>query len=173
MPGGTNHPVLLGLGCGSRTPYPYDAYPQSCHNGTFAQGKEANHLPTTADCLDCHTTLAWLPATFDHANVTGDCQSCHNGTFTQGKGGNHFGTSLDCDACHTPVTWSPANYSHQGAAIQASTTRTSIAAAVTSQTANIQSGQHRPISRTVLALMRRTTNPIPTRKSTRQRFCIR
>jgi D-glycero-alpha-D-manno-heptose-7-phosphate kinase len=28
MPGGTNLPVLLGLGCGSRTPYPYDAYPR-------------------------------------------------------------------------------------------------------------------------------------------------
>ncbi|MBJ18152.1 MAG: hypothetical protein CL933_01895 [Deltaproteobacteria bacterium] len=27
MPGGTNLPVLRGLGCGSQTPYPYDAYP--------------------------------------------------------------------------------------------------------------------------------------------------
>jgi len=27
MPGGTNFPVLPGLGCGSQTPYPYDAYP--------------------------------------------------------------------------------------------------------------------------------------------------
>jgi hypothetical protein len=26
MPGGTNLPVLRGLGCGSQTPYPYDAY---------------------------------------------------------------------------------------------------------------------------------------------------
>ncbi len=29
MPGGTNLPVLRGLGCGSQTPYPYDAYPLS------------------------------------------------------------------------------------------------------------------------------------------------
>jgi hypothetical protein len=28
MPGGTNFPVLLGLGCGSQTPYHYDAYPR-------------------------------------------------------------------------------------------------------------------------------------------------
>jgi len=27
MPGGTNFPALGGLGCGSQTPYPYDAYP--------------------------------------------------------------------------------------------------------------------------------------------------
>jgi hypothetical protein len=29
MPGGTNLPILLGLGCGSQTPDPYDAYPLS------------------------------------------------------------------------------------------------------------------------------------------------
>ncbi len=31
MPGGTNLPVLPGLGCGSQTPWPYDAYPPIVH----------------------------------------------------------------------------------------------------------------------------------------------
>ena len=36
MPGGTNLPVLGGLGRGSRTPYPYDAYPPRPSQATHA-----------------------------------------------------------------------------------------------------------------------------------------
>jgi hypothetical protein len=34
----------------------------SCHNGTLATGKNAGHVPTTAECSECHSTLAWEPA---------------------------------------------------------------------------------------------------------------
>src|SRR3546814_9191663 len=58
----------------------------TCHNGTTATGKNASHLPTTASCDQCHRTIAWTPATFNHSGVTvGGCNTCHNGTTATGK----------------------------------------------------------------------------------------
>ena len=34
----------------------------SCHNGTKATGKPANHPVTPGSCDNCHTTIAWTPA---------------------------------------------------------------------------------------------------------------
>jgi hypothetical protein len=28
----------------------------SCHNGVLARGKDADHVPTTAECDACHDT---------------------------------------------------------------------------------------------------------------------
>ncbi|HEX9184736.1 MAG TPA: hypothetical protein VF876_15875, partial [Burkholderiales bacterium] len=86
----------------------------TCHNGTSARGKSANHVATTASCDTCHRTTAWLPATFSHASVTpGTCATCHNGTSARGKSAGHFVTTRACDACHTTSAWSPAKpYAH-------------------------------------------------------------
>jgi len=46
MPGGTNLPVLLGLGCGSQTPYPYDAYPRRCKVAKAAIDSLSADFPT-------------------------------------------------------------------------------------------------------------------------------
>ena len=57
-----------------------------CHNGTSSistgpvTAKPANHIPSSSNCENCHTTSAWKPANFNHNNVTGSCVSCHNGT---------------------------------------------------------------------------------------------
>ncbi|MBI1404177.1 MAG: cytochrome C, partial [Porphyrobacter sp.] len=80
----------------------------SCHNGSIAEGKPAGHIPTTAQCSDCHRTTAWSPATFNHAGVTGNCASCHNGTTATGKGSAHIASTSNCAACHTIGAWSPA-----------------------------------------------------------------
>ena len=42
----------------------------SCHNGVLAAGKGAAHIASNNACQNCHTTLAWLPARFDHQGVT-------------------------------------------------------------------------------------------------------
>ncbi len=87
----------------------------SCHNGTQAEGKPANHISTNAQCGDCHSTLAWIPARFDHAAVTGSCSTCHNGTNATGKPAAHFQTVLQCDECHNTTSWTTIRYSHSGA----------------------------------------------------------
>jgi hypothetical protein len=85
---------------------------QSCHNGTIADGKEMDHLPTNQDCNACHSTVAWMPANFSHAGITGNCQSCHNNVIADGKDSGHFITGQDCSNCHTTVAWSPDTFMH-------------------------------------------------------------
>lgn len=87
----------------------------TCHNGSAARGKPANHVPTTAACDTCHRTTAWTPATFNHASVTpGSCVTCHNGTTARGKSAGHFVTTRACDSCHRTTAWTPATaYTHQ------------------------------------------------------------
>jgi hypothetical protein len=76
----------------------------SCHATQFNATTDPDHLaggfPT--DCLLCHSTMGWLPATFDHnlsrfpltgAHVMVDCAECH-------VGGQYTGTPTDCYACH-------------------------------------------------------------------------
>ena len=86
----------------------------TCHNGTTARGKTANHLPTTLSCDSCHRTTAWIPATFTHTGVTpGTCATCHNGTSARGKPTAHFVTTKSCDVCHRTTGWTPlGTYSH-------------------------------------------------------------
>jgi len=79
----------------------------ACHTKT----KPASHGGAFGtNCGSCHTTKAWLPATFDHTKaaypLTGahlgvTCQRCH-------VGGVYKGTSTTCAACHT--TAKPASH---------------------------------------------------------------
>jgi len=95
----------------------------SCHNGSYtsqgtkgAQGKTAAHIPTTAQCNNCHTSTAasFKTYTMNHTAVSASrCDSCHNGSYTsQGtKGawappaGDHPDRAgRDCGCCHTSTT---------------------------------------------------------------------
>jgi hypothetical protein len=91
------------------------------HNGQFG-----------TDCSICHSTTAWLPATFDHsltkfpltgAHTSLACSQCHiNNVFTaldtacvscHAKDDAHngqFGT--DCGMCHSTTAWLPATFDH-------------------------------------------------------------
>jgi hypothetical protein len=86
----------------------------TCHNGSTAPGKPANHIPTAASCDSCHRTTTWKPATFSHIGVApGSCITCHNGMTASGKSNNHFVTTKTCDACHRTTGWRPVmSYSH-------------------------------------------------------------
>jgi hypothetical protein len=85
----------------------------TCHNGTTATGKSPTHIPTTQSCDACHSTIAWVPATFDHSGVTpGTCSACHNGTSATGKFSDHWMTNLECDSCHVTTDWTPVRHTH-------------------------------------------------------------
>jgi hypothetical protein len=77
-----------------------------------ATGKPQNHIRTTGECDTCHSTVAWIPAQFDHATVTGSCASCHNGSTATGKSNNHFLTNLACETCHRNTGWTPLIFRH-------------------------------------------------------------
>ncbi len=99
----------------------------ACHAKNDAHNAQLGTL-----CGACHSTTAWLPATFDHsksafpltgAHATVPCLSCHvdnqfAGTPTScigchAKDDAHkgqFGT--DCAMCHTTTAWLPSTFDH-------------------------------------------------------------
>ena len=88
---------------------------RTCHGNTGSlalTGKPANHFQTASPCDDCHSTIAWSPARFDHAVVTAACSTCHNGRTATGKSPSHLPTPNTCDDCHTTAAWSPARFDH-------------------------------------------------------------
>ncbi|HLY66135.1 MAG TPA: hypothetical protein VKU60_11425 [Chloroflexota bacterium] len=89
-----------------------------CHNGSTAVGKGSAHIASDQRCENCHTTLSWLPARFEHqsiAAVSPRCSSCHNAVQAVGKSINHVPTSADCGTCHGTLAWHPALFSHLNA----------------------------------------------------------
>ena len=100
----------------------------SCHSGSLVistgtvTGKNANHMPTSNLCTNCHTTTAWKPArAFDHTQVSvTTCYSCHSGSvlistgYVTGKNANHIATNNSCENCHTTNAWKPAGFDHAG-----------------------------------------------------------
>jgi len=117
----------------------------TCHGSSHDFGTDANandivgtkprgtHLPTTADCGDCHDfsvsvgfTSTTKFMTNVHANFVDGCGGCHreegrtdrlstsNGLVT-GKANTHVPTNQDCDACHTTTDpFTTATFSHIG-----------------------------------------------------------
>lgn len=113
----------------------------SCHQKEYAQSANPNHtaaqLPTI--CIDCHSTTAWTPSTFNHATtrfaLTGKhttaacaschtngnyqlaysgCYSCHRSSYDQTVNPNHAQLSFPqtCDNCHSTGGWKPASFDH-------------------------------------------------------------
>ena len=81
----------------------------NCH-GKTASGptstKPLHNQFSAVDCISCHTTASWLPASkWNHSQITvaQKCDTCHTGGFppADGKIGNHIVNSNgSCDACH-------------------------------------------------------------------------
>ena len=110
---------------------PADNNCSSCHNGATALGKTTPpHIPTTAQCSNCHvnTAASFITYTMNHSAVSSSrCDTCHNGSFadegTAGAQGtasypNHVATAgRDCVTCHANATasftsWAGAKYAH-------------------------------------------------------------
>jgi Zn finger protein HypA/HybF involved in hydrogenase expression len=88
---------------------------QACHLGDFNQTQNPNHqqIGFSTQCKNCHTTIAWIPSTFNHNNtqfpLTGahinvSCLNCHQGQTT--------GTSTFCYDCHQNQYNQTTNPSH-------------------------------------------------------------
>jgi hypothetical protein len=61
----------------------------------------------TGNCVTCHSTTAWTPATFDHTGQV-DCAACH----AVDKPIDHW--AGQCSTCHSTTAWTPATFSHVG-----------------------------------------------------------
>jgi len=109
----------------------------ACHDGILATGKTKNsagitivHIPTVADCSDCHTSSSGNfvdNITFSHQNIKNGCGGCHSGKFTTRVTGKvvgkasaptpHIPTEQDCYFCHTTdisQPFKPAFITHLG-----------------------------------------------------------
>ena len=111
-----------------------------CHQQNYVQAKNPDHIqakfPTT--CQDCHNTISFTEATFNHSttgfaltgahatvscqschtsgyvNTPTDCYSCHSHDYAKTTDPNHAaqGFPHDCTQCHSTTSWSDANFDH-------------------------------------------------------------
>lgn len=108
----------------------YKGTPNTCY--ACHASKDSHKGAFGTNCSTCHSTSAWLPATFDHSQsafkLTGQhvgvsCTSCHiNGVYkgtptncyachaSVDKHAGSFGTN--CASCHTTSGWLPATFDH-------------------------------------------------------------
>lgn len=124
----------------------YDGKPTaciSCHSSDYSAAvppHTATGFPSAA-CSSCHSTTAWSPATFNHANtsfpltgahIAAACAGCHNDGVYDGKpttcqschmtdyntaSPNHAAagfSSSACATCHTTTQWAGATFNHDG-----------------------------------------------------------
>jgi hypothetical protein len=82
----------------------YLGTPKDC-TACHAKDKPAAHYPGV--CSQCHNTVAWKPASFDHTGAK-DCTGCH----TKDKPAKHF--AGQCSLCHSTIAWLPAHMNHTG-----------------------------------------------------------
>ncbi|MDT7517055.1 cytochrome c3 family protein [Rhodoferax mekongensis] len=128
----------------------------TCHNGSAATGKPGVHIPTTVNCVSCHSTSAWRPTKWNHSQVpvAGQCSTCHSGAFPPADGwpANHIpyaslaGVAINnCDTCHRAGfgSWNPGVF-HTNVSVnsQCSTCHMSASYGLTARPATaIHSGQ--------------------------------
>lgn len=114
----------------------------SCHLNDFNSAKNPDHVASgfPRTCQQCHSTLTWAGAKFDHATFTGfaltgahaslqctqchvngrfdgtptNCASCHMNDFNKTTNPNHVsaGFPTDCSVCHSTSTWAGAKFDH-------------------------------------------------------------
>ena len=118
---------------------PADCY--GCHAKDFNATTNPPHVQAgiSQQCQTCHTTAAWIPATFDHsktvfpltgahvgvacnlchlngqfANTPTDCYGCHAKDYNGTTNPNHAqsGISQQCQGCHNTSAWIPATFDH-------------------------------------------------------------
>lgn len=114
----------------------------SCHEDDYNIVDDPSHITNNFSfmCLDCHTTNAWDPASFDHTNtefpLTGAhllvnctdchtmgyqntpnlCVACHETEYNNTTDPNHIAAQFPntCEDCHSSISWDPADWDHDG-----------------------------------------------------------
>jgi len=74
----------------------------ACHDNTRATGRAPTHIPTQAECDECHNSNDFRQsAVMDHNTITTDCATCPPAP------GSHVarGVTADCQNCHGTTTW--------------------------------------------------------------------
>lgn len=112
---------------------PSDCY--ACHATDYAGAPDHASADFSHDCEQCHSTVAWIPATFDHTSfpltgghsgldctqchtggtfetIPSDCYSCHASDYAGAPDHASLGFPQDCTQCHSSVAWTPATFSH-------------------------------------------------------------
>ncbi|MCX6078397.1 MAG: hypothetical protein NTW32_02585 [Chloroflexi bacterium] len=102
------------------------------HNGSLGQ-----------NCVSCHSTSAWKPASFDHnistfkltgAHASATCARCHVNNVFKGTPSNctachkdnHNGAfGQNCATCHSTSAWKPASFDHNISAFKLTGAHTS------------------------------------------------
>ncbi len=88
----------------------------SCHQAAYTSAVNPNHVTGgyPKDCVQCHNSNAWKPATFNHnatafpltgAHQTTECIKCHAAGYT--------GTTKDCKTCHLTAMNAATNPDHK------------------------------------------------------------
>jgi hypothetical protein len=91
-----------------------------CHNNVLAVGKSEFHIPTNAECDDCHNTIAFFEleadGSFDHTGISRGCAGCHNGTTALGMTDTiiHQDSTGECELCHNTTDFADAYPDHNG-----------------------------------------------------------
>jgi len=112
---------------------PSDCY--SCHSAEYAGAPDHSALNFSHDCEQCHSTLAWTPATFNHTNfpltgghsgldctqchtggtvgtIPSDCYSCHSADYASAPDHSSLSFPHACEDCHGTSAWTPASFHH-------------------------------------------------------------
>jgi decaheme cytochrome c component MtrC/MtrF-like protein len=115
----------------------------TCHLKDYQGTTNPNHVAANfpSNCAQCHSIIAWTPASFDHSTVnfalTGAhtvpprqctdchvnnnynlsstaCVSCHLKDFQNTNNPNHAasGFAQTCETCHNTSAWEPATFDH-------------------------------------------------------------
>ena len=110
----------------------------SCHQWNFNSAE--NHVTQNypQECLQCHNTITWDDATFDHnktafpltgshvatecaachtsgyAGTASQCSACHTDNYNNAQNPSHTaaGISNECETCHETTTWIPSIFDH-------------------------------------------------------------
>lgn len=95
-----DHPPIDGMMC------------IDCHNNVAQEGKPADHIPSSDNCENCHTTDDWDIAnsapdgSSDHPPIDGMmCVDCHNNVVEEGKPADHIPAPDTCEDCHVITDW--------------------------------------------------------------------
>ena len=134
-----SHQPLQCSGCHNGTTTGLQSDCVSCHQTDYNQA--ANHTAQSypTNCEQCHNSVNWNEATFDHQNtsfpLTGahitttcqschqtgytgtptDCLSCHQTDYNSTTNPNHVTENIPttCVDCHSTTAWQPASFDHQ------------------------------------------------------------
>ncbi|MCB1161216.1 hypothetical protein KDL67_00865 [bacterium] len=111
-----------------------------CHQSDYDGTTDPNHAAAGFDteCMRCHNTKAWEPATFDHnatdfpltgahattsclechgsgyAGTPTSCYACHQSDFENTNDPDHVASGFEttCEVCHSTTAWEPATFDH-------------------------------------------------------------